>query len=106
MDLAAVTYPVALLRETTRIPGGMQLRLRLYGDDEALLEEIEANPQNVRDRLRAIRRDAETGRGMLLELPQDSLQIVDIPRAEGGGKGVRFPIQRLGTYVVALERDR
>ena len=58
------------------------------------------------DRLRVLRRDSASGTGAPLDLGAGEIELVDFGRGRLLQKGVRFPVTRFGTYVVAIEEDR
>ncbi len=98
--LTVVTDPVALLREGTPIRNGgtLTLRLRDQGRYSELLEAALREPA----RLRVLRKNSETGIGEDMGLNLGPGAIVEFD----GGKGVVFPIDSFGVYLVAFERDR
>ena len=99
--LTVVTQPVRILRATTEVSAPAHLTLLLRDrypfDDDKLLEQILENPE----RLRVIRLDEETGRGVALDVPAADLEIVEL----GEGTGARFPVERFGSYTVVYERE-
>ena len=96
-----VTQPVAIMRETTEIDGTAMLTLLLREYDRELATEVTEH----RERLRVFRKDPATGRGVREELAPSAIELEELvgPRK---GTGIRFPIRRFGSYLVALERDR
>jgi hypothetical protein len=93
--LIALTEPVTVLLDSTVIPGGARLTLRLGDHDPALPDEARSDP----GRIRVIRR-GQSGAGETLE--GIAVQVLEFR----DGHGISFPISAFGSYVAALERTR
>jgi hypothetical protein len=101
--LVALTGTVAILRETTPLERASALTIRLREGDPKILDEARANPGALRVyRSEASAEAGTSGAGQAVLLEGTAVEIVPFER----GFGARFPIERFGTYLVALEKAR
>jgi hypothetical protein len=96
--LKYVTEAVTLLPvKDGEFPGETWITLRLRTGDRVLLEAVRAHPEGLRVFHRG-RKEVD----LLVILPE----IVNFEDGGEGSTGVRFPVPRLGSYLVAWEGER
>jgi hypothetical protein len=93
-----VTRTVSILRETTELKSPAKLTLLFRHRDRELIGDVVSAPET----LRVFRKSPASGGGVDLQIAPEEIEIVDV----GEGKGVAFPIDLFGSYLVACERDR
>jgi len=96
--LIVVGDPVRILPDDAELSQVAALTIRLRGHDRLLLERVLAD----KNAIHVFRRDPISGSGTDFALPAAAVELVDI----SGGRGVRFPIDRFGTYLVAFRQPR
>ena len=99
MSLTVVTSAVAIYPEAAFLSDSARLTLRIRELDPEQTDELLAHPE----RLRIFRADSQASGDAALDIALEDLELVELPENEGGGYGVRFPINRLGRYLVAVE---